>query len=500
MCIFEECCNNIFLTMRTNIIIPFCLVPICGYGQHKAQASINQKVRPNIILAVADDHGLDALGCYGNPIIKTPNLDKLAADGVKFMNAFCTSASSAASRSVILTGKYGHATGSYGHVHDYHHFSTFDNVRSLPVILSENGYATARIGKYHVAPEKVYHFDTVYEADPRNTVEMAENCKGIFDSEKPFFLYFCTDDPHRGAPFVPTKWDDPNNFGNKVKGYQGVETITYDPKDVIVPSFLSDTKQTREEIAQYYQSISRIDQGFGRLMQYLKKSGKLDNTIVFYISDNGMAFPGAKTTLYEPGMKLPCIIRDPFIAKRNSTCDAMITWADLTPTILDMAGIVDSRDKFHGHSFKNVIDQEHPKGWDEILASHTFHEVTMYYPMRVLRNRKYKLIWNVAWQLEYPSASDLWYSSTWQRSYRDHSKYFGKRTMNAFLQRPEFELYDIVNDPDEIKNLAGKSKYNDVLDKMKQRLVVRLKETSDPWIICWGNKHDNSMQGTGVNL
>ncbi len=92
---------------------------------------------PNIILFVADDHGTDALGCYGNSIIKTPNLDALASEGVIFSKAFCTSASSAASRSVILTGKYGHATGSYGHVHDYHHFSTYDSVKSLPVLLSD---------------------------------------------------------------------------------------------------------------------------------------------------------------------------------------------------------------------------------------------------------------------------------------------------------------------------------------------------------------------------
>ena len=123
---------------------------------------------------------------------------------------------------------------------------------------------------------------------------MAQQCANILESEKPFFLYFCTDDPHRGDPFEPDPWDAPNSFGNKKEGYNNVETITYDPKDVVVPNFLPDTKQTREEIAQYYQSISRIDQGFGKLMQMLQETGKADNTIVFYISDNGMAFPGAK--------------------------------------------------------------------------------------------------------------------------------------------------------------------------------------------------------------
>ncbi len=458
----------------------------------------NVNTKPNIILCVADDHGMDALGCYGNPIIKTPNLDKLAEEGVRFTNAFCTSASSAASRSVLLTGKYGHATGAYGHVHDYHHFSTYDTVRSLPVILAENGYRTARIGKYHVAPESVYHFDEVYEADPRNTVEMAERSRQIFDSKEPFFLYFCTDDPHRGDPFKPEKWSDPNRFGNKDEGYEGVETIKYSPEEVLVPNFLPDIRQTREELAEYYESISRIDQGFGRLMSYLEASGKRDNTIVIYISDNGMAFPGAKTTLYDPGMQLPCIISDPTIESKGTTCDAMITWADMTPTLLDMAGI-ESQEGMHGRSFKSVISDEQTEGFDEILAAHNFHEITMYYPMRVLRNREYKLIWNVAWQQEYPFASDLWDSSTWQRAYRDGSKTFGKRTMEAFLQRPKFELYNIVADPDESINLADDPKHVEILENMKSHLLQRLRETSDPWIICWGD-HDASFQGSGVDL
>ncbi len=268
------------------------LLLITGCKNNK-EPNENGKSKPNIILFVADDHGMDALGCYGNLVIQTPNLDKLAAEGTRFTNAYCTSAS-AASRSVILSGKYGHATGSYGHVHEYHHFSTFDDVKSLPVLLEENGYLTARIGKYHVAPEKVYHFQEELKANPRNTYEMAEKCADVLKSDKPFFLYFCTDDPHREKSTDPSRWDTPNSVGNKPEGFPGVKTTVYDPKDVMVPYFLPDTKQSREEIAQYYQSISRIDQGFGKLMEMLKARGKDKNTIVLYISDNGMAFPEAK--------------------------------------------------------------------------------------------------------------------------------------------------------------------------------------------------------------
>ena len=245
-------------------LIRSLLAAICLMGSfytHQAEAAL---MRPNIILFVSDDHGTDALGCYGNSVVKTPNMDRLAAEGIRFTRAYCTSASCAASRSVILTGLYGHATASYGHVHDYHHFSTYDTVKSLPVLIEKAGYLTARIGKYHLAPESVFRFNRVLQADPRSTVEMAEACTGVIENERPFFLYFCPDDPHRGHPFTPDPWDAPNSFGNRPQGYPGVKTVKYDPAEVIVPSFLPDTKECRAELAQYYQSVSRIDQGLGR--------------------------------------------------------------------------------------------------------------------------------------------------------------------------------------------------------------------------------------------
>ncbi|MDW5288102.1 sulfatase [Formosa sp. PL04] len=481
------------------LVVSLVTLSLFGCKEHSKETDlIIQKDKPNIILFVSDDHGKDALGCYGNDVIQTPNLDQLASEGTLFNNAYCTSASCAASRSVILSGKFGHATGSYGHVHDYHHFSTFENEKSLPVLLEAEGYETARIGKYHVAPESVYHFNTVLEADPRNTVEMAEECEGVLNSDKPFFLYFCTDDPHRGQSFVPDPWNAPNSFGNKVEGYEGVETVIYDPKEVLVPSFLPDNIETREEIAQYYQSISRIDQGFGKLMQLLQATGKAKNTIVIYISDNGMAFPGAKTTVYEPGIKLPCIIKNPLNDTKGIVNNALISWVDLTPTILDMAKVKYNEKDFHGKSFKTIIAEENPVGWDEIYASHTFHEITMYYPMRVVRSGNYKLIWNIAWRLEYPFASDLWASSTWQSIYRNHNEYYGPKKVEDFLFRPEFELFDLSNDPNEIKNLASQKEFGDVLEALKIKLKKFQAKTTDPWQIMWD--HDASLQGTGVNL
>ena len=466
-----------------------------GLAPRKIFAGNNGK-KPNIVLYVSDDHGLDALGCYGNPIIKTPNMDSLAAEGVRFTNAFCTSASCSASRSVILSGMYNHANGRYGHQHGYHHFVSFDKVKSLPVLLSEAGYRTARAGKLHVAPDSVYKFDVTIKAHQRSLVEMADKCKDFIKEDNPFFLYICPSDPHRSSPYRSNLKYGPNLFGNNGKdGYKGIKEVEYDPKDVIVPPYLPDTPHCRAELAQYYQAVSRLDRGIGQLIQNLKDAGKYENTIFIYLSDNGIAFPGCKTTLYEPGMHLPCIFRIPSQKNKNIACDALVNYADLAPTILDLAG-VPKHSQFQGKSFKSVLEQEKTKGWDETYASHTFHEITMYYPMRVVRERKYKLIWNIAHKLDYPFATDLWDSAAWQGILESKSKYYGQRTVDAYLHRPEFELYDLEKDPYEAKNLADDSKYKETLDRLKEKMKAFQKKTRDPWIIKWSNEDVFGGQST----
>jgi N-sulfoglucosamine sulfohydrolase len=437
---------------------------------NQAIAATKNTKRPNILLYVADDQGSDDAGCYGNSVIKTPGLDTLAREGTRFTHSFCTTASCSASRSVILSGLHNHANGQYGLAHGYHNFSSFKNITTLPVLLAEAGYRTASAGKYHVIPESAYHFQKYIDQGAPHPEKMADDCRDYIAAEdsSPFFLYFCPTDPHR--PFAR----------------DGSDVIK--PEDVIVPSYLPDMPQCREELAEYYGSVQRADKGLLRLIDILKKTGRWDNTIVIYISDNGIAFPGAKTTLYEPGTRLPCVVRNPYQTKRGVVCNAMITWADLTPTILDFAGVSPEKYAFHGRSFSSILEEENPSGWDEIYASHTFHEVTMYYPMRAVRGRQYKLIWNIAHELPYPFASDLWESKTWQAILQRGDKYYGKRAIEVYIHRPEFELYDLKQDPDEINNLADDTKYEKVLAELKDKLKMFQQRTKDPWILKW--KHE----------
>jgi len=330
--------------------------------------------------------------------------------------------------------------------------------------------------------------DLIEPKEGRNDVKMANMCKDFIadKDDRPFFLYYCSHNPHRDGRLLEKHPCKPDRFGNPDQPFHGDTETIYSDSEVEVPYFLPDSPESRAEIAQYYQSISRLDRGIGRLIGILKENGKYDNTLIIYISDNGAAFPASKTTLYDPGMNLPCIVKSPIHKNKGKTCDALVTWADITPTILDFAASKENPSRFFGKSFKNVIDQESPSGWrDEIYASHTFHEITNYYPMRVVRTKKFKFIWNIASPLTYPSASDIWASSTFQAEIKKKSEMFGKRKIHDYLHRPRFELYDLENDPYEIKNLSEKKEFRTVVEDFCEKLKKFQKNTGDKWLHKW---------------
>jgi N-sulfoglucosamine sulfohydrolase len=368
-----------------------------------------------------------------------------------------------------------HTNGQYGLAHANHKQSTHADVRSLPRILRENGYRTGVMGKLHVIPPETYPFEgqSPGAQGNRGVSEMAEKAREFFSAkdDRPFFLLIGFSDSHRAR----------QGFAND-QTYKGVQQISYKPSDVIVPPYLPDLPDVRQDLAEYYESVSRLDQGIGFVLKALEETGKANETLVIYLSDNGMPFPGAKTNLYDAGVHLPLIVRSPAQTKRGVVNHAMVSWVDITPTILDWAGIKPSAD-LPGRSILPVLEQQNPQGWDTIFASHVFHEITMYYPMRVIRTRRHKLIWNLAHELPYPFASDLWGSPTWQTILRGNVKMMGQRPTNAYLHRPEYELYDLDKDPHELKNVANDSAYAPVLSDLKARLRKMMEETKDPWVV-----------------
>jgi len=430
----------------------------------------------NVLLIVADDQGRD-LGVYGNPVLQTPNLDRLAARGTLFTNAFSTVSSCSPSRSVIYTGLYSHSNGMYGLAHDVHNQHLLPTVRTLPQLLKAAGYRTALVGKKHILPDSALPFDEELAPERpgnRDVAFMAGEARKFItrSDDKPFLLIVGYSDPHRAQ----------ENFGNTRK-WPGVPRATYDPAKMIVPPHLPDIPQVRRDLAQYYESISRLDSGIGLLLEVLRETRHEGDTLVIYLSDNGRAFPGAKTTLYDAGIHLPLIVASPAQTRRGVRNNAMVSWIDITPTILDWAHAAAApAQRLAGRSILPILDQPDPRGWDRVFASHNFHEIQQYYPMRALRTREYEYIVNLAAPLEFPIAGDIASSPSWQAITARPSVGLGARTLQAFLHRPPEELYDLRNDPSEVHNLASDPGHRAVLERMRADLQQFRIDTHDPWL------------------
>ncbi len=443
-------------------------------GSTAALPAVSEGARSkNVVLLIADDLGLHT-GAYGDPNARTPNLDRLAADGVRFTNAFCTTASCSASRSVILSGLQNHSNGHYGHAHAEHNLHYLPKIKPAPELLRRAGYRTGVIAKLHVNP--LYQFPWDLDATKeggRDVTRVAEVARDFIKAQpdQPFYLHVGYTDPHR----------DGKGFANR--DYRGVKRSRFDPATLKLPAYLPDNAATRGEVAEYYEASNRLDQGIGMIMDVLRETRQLDNTLVVFISDNGMPFANAKTGCYDAGIHLPMIVRAPGQSKRGLVNNAMISWVDLLPTFLEWSGAAGPDYPLHGRSVLPILEQENPVGRDEVHFSHTFHEITNYYPMRGIRTRQYKYIRNLFPELEFPHASDLWASATWQSIIKaGENAMIGQRPVGAYLHRKGEELYDITNDPDEVNNLAGWPEHGGTLDELRRKVTGYRARTKDPWL------------------
>lgn len=426
----------------------------------------------NVLLLISDDQGLD-LGCYGTPVA-TPRLDRLAREGTRFSHAFAAVSSCSPSRAVIHTGLYGHQNGMYGLQHDVHHQSLLDGIETLPSLLRRAGYATALVGKKHVGPDRAFPFEAELVPERsgiRDVREMAVAAASFIrsTSDRPFFVTVAYSDPHRAA----------TDYGND-RAWPGVMPVRYDPAKVHVPSHLPDLPAVRRDLAEYYESLSRLDTGIGMLLDLLAESGRAEDTLVVFLSDNGRPFPGAKTNLYGPGLHLPLIIRAPGGAP--SVNDAMVSWTDIAPTLLDWAGVAPPAYPLSGRSLLPILGKTGDPAHDAVFASHEFHEINQYYPMRAVRTRTHSYILNLAHPLDYPVAGDVAGSPSWRAIAAAPAIRLGKRTQAAYLKRPAEELYDLTRDPDELVNLAADPAHAAVRDTLRARLLAMRKATRDPWL------------------
>ena len=462
--------------------------------------------KKNVLLIVADDAGFE-MSAYGNDKCKTPYLNEFAKKALVFDNSFTTVSSCSPSRSAILTGVPHHENGMYGLHNTYHHFQSFDQVQSLPLILQQTGrFWTGIIGKKHVGPSPVYPFDFAYteENNPINQVgrniTLIKNLVRDFFSkagDRPFFLYIGFHDPHRCYHTDPQFGMFCEKFGDGSPGMGTIpdwHPIDYDIDDVYVPYFVQDTPAARADIAAQYKTISRMDQGIGLILQELKSFGFEENTLVIYTSDNGIPFPNGRTNLYDSGIAEPLLISSPISTQRwGETSQAMVSHVDLVPTILDWYGIPAPKYNTYGPNEVNlqgdsllpVLDKEPDPACGMVFASHDVHEITMYYPMRAVRTCRHKLIHNMYFKMPFMIDQDFYLSLSFQdllnRTMQGRATNWFK-TLKDYYYRSEWELYDLLHDPKELNNVADVPSYQDILNDLKNKLHDWQKSTNDPWI------------------
>jgi arylsulfatase A-like enzyme len=408
---------------------------------------------PNILVLVADDQGEGDLSCYGHPVLRTPNIDRLAREGARFERAFLTISSCSPSRASILTGRYPHRTGAP----DLHQPLPADQ-RTVARELRGAGYHAMAVGKWHLGAAERKQWDQIVECAGGELEPQALRLLTERPKDRPFFFWVASTDPHR--PYGETPGVAP-----------------HDPAKVVVPPYLPDHPLIRKDLALYYDRISRFDHQVGAILDELSREGLLDSTFIVYLSDNGMPFPRAKTTLYDSGIRTPFLVRYPPLVKAGTVSSGLLSMVDLAPTMLDLAGVAPTT--MDGRSFLPRLGRPEQAGRDAIYAEANWHDFAQF--TRAVRTDRHLLVHNFYWDKPLWNSVDSIQSDTWTGMME--VKAAGKLTpaqAAIFVEpRSEEELYDLEKDPQSLKNVAGEPAFAATLAQLRQRLAAWMKETDD---------------------
>jgi arylsulfatase A-like enzyme len=413
--------------------------------------------RPNIILIIADDISWNDIGCYGNTAIRTPHLNKMAKNGMRFNNVFVTSSSCSPSRTSILTGRYPHSTGAAElHTPLPAHMAFF------PELLKKSGYYTAHAGKWHEGPHTRRAYDTLLAAAGKNAIGGEEKWLEVLRNRpagQPFFCWFAALDAHR-------VWQpDPS-------------LPPHDPSKVIVPPMLADTKETREDIAAYYNEIARLDRYVGQINLELQRQGIADNTLIIFMADNGRPFPGSKTRLNDAGVKTPFLVQWPEKIRKGSECGALVSAIDIAPTLLEVAGLP-AIAAIQGKSFAGLFLQPAQPFREYVFTEHNWHDYEAY--ERAVRTQDFLYIVNKRPQFANQGPLDAVNSPSFKAllAARQQGPLTPLQQDVLMAPRPEEELYAVMKDKGQANNLAGNARYNAVKEKLRQAMQRWQLETGD---------------------
>lgn len=405
--------------------------------------------RPSIVQITCHDLGRH-LNCYGATSVRSPHLDALAAQGVRFTQAFCSSPGCSPSRSSLATGRYPHANGVMGLAHDGFGWDLNPDEHHIATLLRDQGYDTHLFGLQHVTmhPDRL-GFTHIHRRDLGPVVATeVEVVLANADRARPFYLEINLEEPHR-----------PYDQG-------GVQPD--DRAGVVVPPWLPDTPASRAEFAELQGAIHAADNAIGRILNALDRSGLAESTFVLFTADHGLAMPRAKCTLYDTGIGVSLIVRWPDGGlEAGITHASLVSNVDVVPTLLDAIG-APIPTNLHGRSLLPLLRGESSPVRDMVFAEKTFH--SYYDPMRAIRTDRYKLIrsFDSGFAVDVPGDVQL------GTIYRTELQRY------VSSSRPDLELYDLVSDPLETHNLAGQPDYAQIQSDLDQRLWQCMADTNDP--------------------
>lgn len=451
--------------MSNNIIkataLSMVALPAAAHAADKAP--VKQDGRPNIVVIMADDLLSSELSCYGGQNLKTPNIDRLAAEGVRFTNNYASEAMSVPIRASLYTGLYPARHGSY-----QNHKFTYEGTKTVNEYMPEVGYRVGRTGKDHPGPKSVYKFDEIPGFTVGCTAAKAPYStdgieKWMSESDEPFLLYVMSINSH-----APWTWGDPSEFN---------------PDEIKVPGNCVDSPEMREIMCKYLAEVRALDNEVGSVLETLEKIGKLDNTIVMFLGEQGPQFPGGKWTLWNPGVNSAMIARYPARIKAGRVTDAIVQYEDILPTFIDIAG-GEPCEELDGVSFKDVLYGESKTARKYAYGIHNNYPEGRPYPIRSIRDERYALILNLTPDKQYHekhlmatsnNKTGVW--PTWQKAAESDER--AEFLCDRFVDRPAIEFYDLKKDPWEMNNLADEKKYQEKIAEMKAELLRWMESQGD---------------------
>ncbi len=419
---------------------------------------------PNVILITADDLGWKELSSYGNRNLSTPNIDRLAAEGVRFSHAFVAASSCSPSRASLITGQYPHTHGVTGLAHRYPTRSLSPFHQTLPKLLKKESFNTALQGKWHVSP---YLPTSWYGYQERLSGILASGFQ-IHDSKEAVDFIR----RNRGNRFY-LELNFMQNHRDEDGAFHLDPGYPVDPDEIRVPEYwtLPDWPEIRQDIAGYYSQTMKMDQLVGEILQALDELRLAENTLVIFVSDNGAPYPGNKMTLYDRGIGTPLLMRWPQRLAPKRVLDQHVTTLDIMPTILEASGIAVPGD-LQGRSLLGVLqDGSGPEGDRAIFGEMTHH--VHYLPTRAVRTRRWKYIRNFS---DIAAGLDQNARDDWAHRLCELSNQPWKRA------RAKEELYDLEGDPHEQTNLVGDEEHEPRLEKMRTLLRQHMLATQDPYL------------------